>query len=52
MVINFSRICVMKTSSGNKKKRYGVVLKSIAVECSNKTVPKSNPCINLLDDDE
>ena len=41
----------MKTSSGNEKKKYGIVLKAIAIECSNKTVPKSNPFIEFLDDD-
>ena len=41
----------MKASSGNEKKKYGIVLKAIAIERSNKTVPKSNPCIDLFDDD-
>ncbi|MFM7979359.1 MAG: hypothetical protein ACKPKO_08600 [Candidatus Fonsibacter sp.] len=27
----------MNTSSGNEKKKYGIVLKAIAIECSNKT---------------
>ena len=42
----------MKASSGNEKKQYGIVLKAIAIERSNKTVPKSNPVIDLFDDDE
>ena len=52
MVINFSKLYAMRRSSGNEKKKYGIVLKAIAIECSNKTVPKSNPCIDLFDDDE
>ena len=42
----------MKTSSGNEqKKKYGIGLKAIAIECSDKTAPKSNPCIDPFDDD-
>ena len=50
MVINFSTLYAMHSSSGNEKKRYGIVLKALAVESSNKTVPKSIPCIDLSDD--
>ena len=45
MVINFSKLYAMKTSSGNEKKKYGITLKAVAIECSNKTVPKYNPCV-------
>ncbi|MFM7978739.1 MAG: hypothetical protein ACKPKO_05435, partial [Candidatus Fonsibacter sp.] len=48
MVINFSKLYAMKTSSGNEKKKYGAVLKAIAIECSNKTVPKYEPCVVRL----
>ena len=41
MVINFSKLYAMRTSSGNEKKKYGIVLKAIGIECSNKTVPRS-----------
>ena len=51
MVINFSKLYAMKTSSGNEKKKYGIVLKAIDIECSNKTAPKSNACIDLFDED-
>ncbi len=51
MVINFSKLYAMKTSSGNEKKKYGIVLKATAIECSNKTVPKYDPCTVLFDDD-
>ncbi|MFM7980110.1 MAG: hypothetical protein ACKPKO_12420 [Candidatus Fonsibacter sp.] len=40
----------MNTSSGNENK-YGVVLKAIAIECSNKTTQKYDPCVVLFDDD-
>ena len=52
IVINFSKLYAMKTSSGNEKKKYGIVLQAMAIECSNKTVPKSNQFIDLLDDDD
>ncbi len=42
----------MKTSSGNEKNKYGVVLKASAIECLNKTVPKYDPCVVLFDDDD
>ena len=50
LVINFSMLYAMKTSSGNEKKKYGFVLKATAIECSTKTVPKSTQCIELFDD--
>ncbi len=52
MVFNFSKLYAMKTSSGTEKKKYGVVLQAVAIECSNKTAPKSNSCVALFDDDE
>ena len=42
----------MKTSSGNEQKKYGVTLKALAIECTNKTVPTYNPCVVLFDDDD
>ena len=51
MVIEFSKRYAMKTSSGNEKKKYGITLKAVAIECSNKTVPKYDPCVVLFDDD-
>ena len=52
MVINFSKLYALKTSSGNEKKKYGVVLKAIAIECTNKTGPKHDPCVVLFDDED
>ena len=52
MVINFSKLYALKTSSGNEKKKYGVILKAIAIECTNKTEPKRNPCVCLFDDED
>ena len=50
-VINFSKLYAMKTSSGNEQNKYGIVLKAIAIECSNNTVPNNDPCTVLFDDD-
>ncbi|MFM7985479.1 MAG: hypothetical protein ACKPKO_39810 [Candidatus Fonsibacter sp.] len=52
IVINFSKLCAMKTSSGNDKKKYGIALKAIGIECLNKTAPQSNPCSDLFDDEQ
>ena len=52
MVIKFSKLYAMETSSGNEKNKYGIVLKAIAIEFSNKTVPKSNPFIEFFDDND
>ena len=52
MVINFSKLYAMKTSSGNEKKKYGITLKAVAIECSNKTGPKYSACVVLFDDDD
>ncbi len=51
MVINFSQLYAVKTCSGNEKKKYGIVLKAIAIEGSNKAVPKFNHCIDFFDGD-
>ena len=48
IVINFSKLYAMKTSSGHEKKKYGIVLKAVAIECSNKTAPKLNARIDLF----
>ena len=39
MVIQFRRLYAMKTSSGSEKKKYGIILKAYAVECTNRTPP-------------
>ena len=52
MAINFSKLYAMKTSSGNENKKHGITLKAVAIECSNMTVPKYNPCVVLFDDDD
>ena len=50
MDINFSKVYAMMTSSGNEKKKYGIVLKATAIEGSNKSAPKSNLFVDLFDD--
>ena len=52
MVIHFCKLYAMKTSSGNEKKKYGITLEAVAIECTNKTVPKFNPRVVLFDDDD
>jgi len=52
MVIHFCKLYAMKTSSGNEKKKYGITLKAVAIECTNKNIPRINPCTVLFDDDD
>ena len=52
VVINFSKLYAMKMSSGSEKKKFGIVLQAIAIECSNQTVPKAKPFIEFFDDDD
>jgi hypothetical protein len=54
MVIVFHKLYAMKTTAGNEKRKYGIILKAVAVECSNKSAPPglSNSIDMFLDDDE
>ena len=53
-VIHLNRLYCMKKQPGtNEKRKYGIVLKLAAVECTNKTPPtdrSANPCIDMFDD--
>ena len=40
MVIHFSKLYAMKTTSGTEKRKYGIILKASAVECMNKVQGK------------
>ena len=50
MVIHFSKLYAMKTSSGSDKRKYGIVLKATAVECVNKALPKADRDADLFSD--
>ena len=41
MIVHFSKMYAMKTASGNEKRKYGIVLKATAVECTNKNQPRT-----------
>ena len=53
-VIHLNRLYCMKNQPGtNEKRKYGIVLKLAAVECTNKTPltdRNANPCIDMFDD--
>ena len=36
MIVQFQKLYAMKTSSGSEKRKYGITLKLVAVECTNK----------------
>ena len=40
MVIHFSKLYAMKTTSGAEKRKYGIILKAFGVECMNKVQGK------------
>ena len=42
MIIHFSKMYAMETASGNEKRKYGIVLKARAVECTNKNQPRAD----------
>jgi len=50
MAIHFSKLYAMKTASGNEKRKYGIILKAFAVECSNKSKPQLDKEIDLFSD--
>jgi hypothetical protein len=40
----------LKTSAGSDKRKYGVTVKLVAAECTNKGDITNNKCIDLFDD--
>ena len=40
----------MKTTSGGEKRKYGITVKLVAAECTNRNEVTNNRCIDLFDD--
>ena len=40
----------MKTTSGGDKRKYGVIVKLVAAECTNRGEVTNNRCVDLFDD--
>ena len=50
IIIHSGNLYAMKTSSGNEKRKHGIVLKATATECVNQAAPKASPCEASFDD--
>ena len=50
MILEVQKVYAMKTASGGDKRKYGVSVKLVAVECTNKFERSNNKCIDFFDD--
>jgi len=50
MIIEVQKIYAMKTTSGGEKRKYGVTVKLVAAECTNRGEVTNNRCVDLFDD--
>lgn len=51
MIMELQKVYAMKTNSGGVKKKYGVTVKLVAVECTNdESRVRSTPCVDMFDD--
>ena len=49
MILDFQKMYAMKNSSGKEKRKYGVSVRLVAVECTNKE-ERVNRCVIEFDD--
>ena len=50
MIIEVQKLYAMKTTSGGEKHKYGITVKLVAAECTNRSEVTNNRCIDLFDD--
>ena len=50
MILEFQKLYAMKTSSGNEKRKYGVTVKLLLVECTNKEEERASRFLLEFDD--
>ena len=50
MIIEVQKLYAMKTTSGGDKRKYGVTVKLVAAECTNRGEVTNNRCVDLFDD--
>ena len=50
MIIEVQKLYAMKTNSGGDKRKYGVTVRLVAAECSNRAEVTNNKCIMFFDD--
>jgi hypothetical protein len=50
VIFELQKIYAMKNGSGSEKRKYGLTLKMVVVECTNKHDVTNNKCVDLFDD--
>ena len=50
MIIEVQKLYALKTASGGDKRKYGVTVRLVAVECTNRAEVANNKCILFFDD--
>ena len=50
MILEVQKLYAMKTNSGGDKRKYGITVKLVAAECTNRAEITNNRCIDLFDD--
>jgi hypothetical protein len=50
MILEVQKLYAMKTTSGGEKRKYGVTVKLVAAECTNRSEITNNRCVDLFDD--
>ena len=50
MIIEVQKLYAMKTTSGGEKRKYGITVKLVAAECTNRGEITNNRCVDLFDD--
>jgi hypothetical protein len=50
MILEVQKVYAMKTASGGDKRKYGVNIKLVAAECTNKSERSNNKCVDFFDD--
>ena len=50
MIIDVQKLYAMKTSSGGDKRKYGVTVRLVAAECTNRAEITNNKCVDFFDD--
>ena len=48
MVIDVQKLYAMKTASGGDKRKYGVTVRLVAAECTNRAEVTNNKCVDFL----
>ena len=50
VIVELQKLYAMKTISGGEKRKYGITVKLVAAECTNRSEVTNNRCVDLFDD--